>query len=402
MKYIQTHKFLNNSISVRTVLPFDIKRVTLLNLLVLMMQMKTEKYSTKSQIAIRLGQSYSFRYSVHLSGIGNQILLDQRFQYIQNGVLPKDFDSQNWIDIIDEFLYHTLIDQNSFDEAKFLLRERLSQLEDDPETYAMNLCLSLLSPTHTVSHSLYGSLDDLEQISFEDCVSLLQQIQQKPKKVFICGHADSKVLAYFSRINQLSDISRISNLYKESSKKVTRVFKSRSQSILCLAYSTNIDIDSDDHMAEVLAVSVLGQCTNNLLFRTIREQYSLCYSIYASLIHFDGIMTIQVGTSREHIDRVLELIDEQIELLRNACFSADLLECAKKEWIDSIRIQKDDPFGLINQAFREEFLKDSLPDSQKIAMINKVSIDQISLAASKFRQCSVAIVEGTSNEESGY
>lgn len=402
MKYIQTHKFLNNSISVRTVLPFDIKRVTLLNLLVLMMQMKTEKYPTKSQIAIRLGQSYSFRYSVHLSGIGNQILLDQRFQYIQNGVLPKDFDSQNWIDIIDEFLYHTLIDQNSFDESKFLLRERLSQLEDDPETYAMNLCLSLLSPTHTVSHSLYGSLDDLEQISFEDCVSLLQQIQQKPKKVFICGHADSKVLAYFSRINQLSDISRISNLYKESSKKVTRVFKSRSQSILCLAYSTNIDIDSDDHMAEVLAVSVLGQCTNNLLFRTIREQYSLCYSIYASLIHFDGIMTIQVGTSREHIDRVLELIDEQIELLRNACFSADLLECAKKEWIDSIRIQKDDPFGLINQAFREEFLKDSLSDSQKIAMINKVSIDQISLAASKFRQCSVAIVEGTSNEESGY
>lgn len=402
MKYIQTHKFLNNSISVRTVLPFDIKRVTLLNLLVLMMQMKTEKYPTKSQIAIRLGQSYSFRYSVHLSGIGNQILLDQRFQYIQNGVLPKDFDSQNWIDIIDEFLYHTLIDQNSFDESKFLLRERLSQLEDDPETYAMNLCLSLLSPTHTVSHSLYGSLDDLEQISFEDCVSLLQQIQQKPKKVFICGHADSKVLAYFSRINQLSDISRISNLYKESSKKVTRVFKSRSQSILCLAYSTNIDIDSDDHMAEVLAVSVLGQCTNNLLFRTIREQYSLCYSIYASLIHFDGIMTIQVGTSREHIDRVLVLIDEQIELLRNACFSVDLLECAKKEWIDSIRIQKDDPFGLINQAFREEFLKDSLSDSQKIAMINKVSIDQISLAASKFRQCSVAIVEGTSNEESGY
>lgn len=400
MKYIQTHKFLNNSISVRTVLPFDIKRVTLLNLLVLMMQMKTEKYPTKSQIAIRLGQSYSFRYSVHLSGIGNQILLDQRFQYIQNGVLPKDFDSQNWIDIIDEFLYHTLIDQNSFDESKFLLRERLSQLEDDPETYAMNLCLSLLSPTHTVSHSLYGSLDDLDQICFEDCVSLLQQIQQKPKKVFICGHADSKVLAYFSRINQLSDISRISNLYKESSKKVTRVFKSRSQSILCLAYSTNIDIDSDDHMAEVLAVSVLGQCTNNLLFRTIREQYSLCYSIYASLIHFDGIMTIQVGTSREHIDRVLELIDEQIELLRNACFSADLLECAKKEWIDSIRIQKDDPFGLINQAFREEFLKDSLSDSQKIAMINKVSIDQISLAASKFRQCSVAIVEGTSNEES--
>ena len=74
MKYIQTHKFLNNSISVRTVLPFDIKRVTLLNLLVLMMQMKTEKYPTKSQIAIRLGQSYSFRYSVHLSGIGNQIL----------------------------------------------------------------------------------------------------------------------------------------------------------------------------------------------------------------------------------------------------------------------------------------------------------------------------------------
>lgn len=402
MKYIQTHKFLNNSISVRTVLPFDIKRVTLLNLLVLMMQMKTEKYPTKSQIAIRLGQSYSFRYSVHLSGIGNQILLDQRFQYIQNGVLPKDFDSQNWIDIIDEFLYHTLIDQNSFDEAKFLLRERLSQLEDDPETYAMNLCLSLLNPTHTVSHSLYGSLDDLDQISFEACVSLLQQIQQKPKKVFICGYADSKVLAYFSRINQLSDISRISNLYKESSKKVTRVFKSRSQSILCLAYSTNIDIDSDDHMAEVLAVSVLGQCTNNLLFRTIREQYSLCYSIYASLIHFDGIMTIQVGTSREHIDRVLELIDEQIELLRNACFSADLLECAKKEWIDSIRIQKDDPFGLINQAFREEFLKDSLSDSQKIAMINKVSIDQISLAASKFRQCSVAIVEGTSNEESGY
>ena len=132
MNYIQTSKFLNNSISVRTILPFDFKRITMINLLVLMMQMKTEKFPSKNQIAIRFGQSYSFRYSVHLTGIGNQVLLDQRFQYLQNRALPHHIDSDTWIEIIDQFLFHVLMDTESFEEAKFLLRDRLCQLQDDP------------------------------------------------------------------------------------------------------------------------------------------------------------------------------------------------------------------------------------------------------------------------------
>ena len=400
MNYIQTSKFLNNSISVRTMLPFDFKCITMFNLLVLMMQMKTEKFPSKNQIAIRFGQLYSFRYSVHLTGIGNQVLLDQRFQYLRNCVLPDDFDSDNWIDLFDQFLFHVLMDTESFEEAKYLLRERLCQLQDDPETSAMSLCLSLLSPTHTVSHPLHGSLEDLESIQFEDCMTFLHQVQSAPKKIYICGQVDPKILTYFSRIEKSIALSRVSNLYQDSSYRETRIFKPRSQSILSLAYSTGIDVDSDDYMAEVLAVSILGQCTNNLLFRSIREQNSLCYSVYASLIHFDGIMTIQAGTSRDQISRVMELIDEQIEVLMKGIFPNELLECAKKEWIDSIRFQKDEPFGLINKAFREELLKDSLSDLSRIALINALSKEQICQAASMFKRCAVAIVEGTLNEES--
>ena len=400
MNYIQTSKFLNNSISVRTILPFNFKRITMLNLLVSMMQMKTEKFPSKNQIAIRFGQLYSFRYSAHLTGIGNQVLLDQRFQYLQNRALPHHIDSDHWIEIIDQFLFHVLMDTESFEEAKFLLRDRLCQLQDDPETSAMSLCFSLLSPTHTVSHPLHGSLEDFEHIKFEDCVSFLHQIQSAPKKIYICGQVDSQILSYFSKIEEFDKLSRTSNLYKEVTDTTTKVFKPRSQSILSLAYSTGIDVDSDDYMAEVLAVSILGQCTNNLLFRSIREQNSLCYSVYASLIHFDGIMTIQVGTSREHIDRVMELIDEQMDVLVKGIFPSELLECAKKEWVDSIRFQQDDPFGLINKAFREELLKDTFTDISRITLINALSKDQISHAASKFKRCAVAIVEGTLNEES--
>lgn len=88
--------------------------------------------------------------------------------------------------------------------------------------------------------------------------------------------------------------------------------------------------DDDDREALDVVNHVLGGGLSSRLFDVVREQRGLVYGIasFATSYADCGAWTISAGTSPHHVDEVLELVAEQLDLLRRDGITADELEIA--------------------------------------------------------------------------
>jgi predicted Zn-dependent peptidase len=88
--------------------------------------------------------------------------------------------------------------------------------------------------------------------------------------------------------------------------------------------------DDDDREALDVVNHVLGGGLSSRLFDVVREQRGLVYGIasFATSYADCGAWTISAGTSPHHVDEVLELVAEQLDLLRRHGITAEELEIA--------------------------------------------------------------------------
>ena len=159
-----------------------------------------------------------------------------------------------------------------------------------------------------------------------------------------------------------------------------------------------MDISSDDYEAQCLLCSVLGQSQKNLLFDEIREKNSLCYSISSSLIRFDGALLIHTGVNRKDVNKVLNLIETQMDRLLNMDYDDRYLEIAKMDFKNRIISGLDHPLSLIAQAFLDDLLHRDITTQQRIDRIMQVTKEDISRVALRMNLASVAIVAESKNE----
>lgn len=81
--------------------------------------------------------------------------------------------------------------------------------------------------------------------------------------------------------------------------------------------------------ARRLFANLLGGGPHARLFKEVRERRSLAYSIFASVDHHKGLLTIAAGLDEAAADTVEDLVRQEIDALGAGRFTADELQTAK-------------------------------------------------------------------------
>lgn len=398
MRFIKTDKFVDNSISIRMFLPFERKTITVTNLALRMLKRKTEAFPSLQHVALALNEAYSFRVSLHMTGLGNRLMIEYRFQYLQSQYCPTGLEDSTVLKIMDQFLFHPLVDVASFEECKAQYEDKLLRLQDDPDYLSSSQCLSLLDKGHTSSISIQGYQSDLETLSYQDVQKRIHKIMSLKKHVYVCGRPSQAVLSYLQSIDAPLEPVMSMHPYQGTEYRESFLQKEIAQTSLTMAFKTNITIKDKLSYPLVLLNSVLGQCPNNLLFDTIREKHSLCYAIHSSLIRYDGLLLVQTGLSKANFEQVKLLIQDQMQRIQSMDYSDELLENAKKDWIDSIRSIQDLPFSWMEQVFSDDYLHQTASIAQRISKIQRIKKEDIALAAHHLSLCALALVEENDEE----
>lgn len=393
MNYISSNKFSDVSVAIRTQLPLERSTITAYNILVYMLKTKTELFKTKQALISNLNEAYGMKLACGLSSYGADLILTTRIQYIRSDWIEEEDYIHKVKEITDQVLFHSVLDEASFEEAKYLYRNKLTRILDDPDGLAIYTCLTTLNTNHEISIPIQGSLDDLDQLTLQDIQNVYSAYLKADKHIFVCGCLDEEMKTYLERMDSSSKLNSTRSLLPILDYQEEIIEKNISQSSLALVYATSTDILSEDYYKMFVMNSLLGQSPTSLLFEEVREKHSLCYSISSYLIQFDGALIITLGTNKENIEKAIDLINQQIQRIIDLDFDPELLNTAKKDCIDSLIVAQDYPFSQIDQRFMDVLLSRDTDRDKKIKNIQKVSLEDVSAAAKKLKKISSVIVK---------
>lgn len=393
MNYISSNKFSDVSVAIRTQLPLERSTITAYNILVYMLKTKTELFKTKQALISNLNEAYGMKLACGLSSYGADLILTTRIQYIRSDWIEEEDYIHKVKEITDQVLFHSVLDEASFEEAKYLYRNKLTRILDDPDGLAIYTCLTTLNTNHEISIPIQGSLDDLDQLTLQDIQNVYSAYLKADKHILVCGCLDEEMKTYLERMDSSSKLNSTRSLLPILDYQEEIIEKNISQSSIALVYATSTDILSEDYYKMFVMNSLLGQNPTSLLFEEVREKHSLCYSISSYLIQFDGALIITLGTNKENIEKAIDLINQQIQRIIDLDFDPELLNTAKKDCIDSLIVAQDYPFSQIDQRFMDVLLSRDTDRDKKIKNIQKVSLEDVSAAAKKLKKISSVIVK---------
>lgn len=393
MNYISSNKFSDVSVAIRTQLPLERSTITAYNILVYMLKTKTELFKTKQALISNLNEAYGMKLACGLSSYGADLILTTRIQYIRSDWIEEEDYIHKVKEITDQVLFHSVLDEASFEEAKYLYRNKLTRILDDPDGLAIYTCLTTLNTNHEISIPIQGSLDDLDQLTLQDIQNVYSAYLKADKHIFVCGCLDEEMKTYLERMGSSSKLNSTRSLLPILDYQEEIIEKNISQSSIALVYATSTDILSEDYYKMFVMNSLLGQSPTSLLFEEVREKHSLCYSISSYLIQFDGALIITLGTNKENIEKAIDLINQQIQRIIDLDFDPELLNTAKKDCIDSLIVAQDYPFSQIDQRFMDVLLSRDTDRDKKIKNIQKVCLEDVSAAAKKLKKISSVIVK---------
>jgi predicted Zn-dependent peptidase len=138
-------------------------------------------------------------------------------------------------------------------------------------------------------------------------------------------------------------------------------------------------IPYEDELFEALTVGnvILGGSPNSKLFREVREKYSLAYYANSILFKHKSIIIIDSGVDFRNMQRALNLTNDQIKKLKEADFTDNELNLAKKEIITSLRAIVDSNHSIASHELDNILTNKSESIDVKINKINAVKKEEV-------------------------
>ncbi|MBP6062425.1 MAG: insulinase family protein [Fusobacteriaceae bacterium] len=235
----------------------------------------------------------------------------------------------------DMFLNSTFTEENLEKERNVILEE-IKMYEDIPEdtVHDLNLRFAL---NNEYGNVVLGTEKSLKSITREKFLNYFNS-RYVPENIgiAIAGNFDKELLIDF-----LEKSFGTMNKEKKDSIEIGTFSHNKGENVVkrdCnqvhLCFNTmGLSVNDDDRYAMAILSNTLGENMSSRLFQKIREERGLAYSIYSYTTNFTegGLYTIYAGTSKESYKEVINLIKEELNLVKVEGIDAKELQRAQNQ-----------------------------------------------------------------------
>ncbi len=399
---IKTDKFKTTNIEV--IFEREIKKedITITNFLSSILTFTTKKYNTKLKYAKKMESLYAARLFANSYRLGSNFNVDFNMQilndkYAENGLLNES------LEFLKEVLFNPNVTDGKFDEVSFniIKNDESSQIErfkEDTRRYATLRCCELTDDKAPFSYNLKGYMEDLNKITSENLYSYYNKfIESSNVDIFIIGNIEIEEVEkmieekfQFTNKNQESKYPLLPTLNNRKKRKEIIETDNTNQSKLAITCRIESMTDKERNYVLNLYNSILGGSTDSKFFKNIREKYSLCYYATTGANKLDNILLISSGITKENYNKMLILIDKEMDDIKKGYITEDELINAKKYYLSGLEEIEDSPNQIIASYYAIDKLKaDSIEERKEkikditkeeiVALANKIYIDTVYL-----------------------
>lgn len=394
-----TDKYKDVTLVARLRIPLTKTNATLAALYLVLVEDRNVYYPSKAAMLVAKDALYGCTFGSEVVGYHDHMVLQIASKVIDvRFVEQADLYVQHYAWFL-KMIEAPLVNEATLKEAKQVVKDRLLRDFDQPSKYAQIRAFESLGADVVLAINLDGDLKSLETITLEDVVDFVTYLKDEAQKMkYVVGYEPGHQLRSAYQLHDLTTTSQRLRIQPFTSAPLTPVEESKNinQTQLLKLYQTNIAIDHPLFMANRLAIIMLGQLPTSYLFTEIREKRSLCYSIFAQYIAFDGICVVKTGIEATNVEVVSALIDAQIKALEAG--DVALLQQAKVMLINAIHNSEDNIASYVNLHYSGLLIGEPFDIETTIQNIKAVNLDDIKHAVQQWQPLLMYTLVGEAHE----
>ena len=284
--------------------------------------------------------------------------------------------------VIADMVTNPRLCETDIETEKGIIAEEIAMYEDSPEDLCMDLFYEHVWPDSAFGRNILGTRTSVAATRLDSLCTHLQRYYRPSRMVVsFCGNFDTdRALAlceeYFGTVQDAPDELCPAEIRYQPA--VHLLEKDIEQNQVILGFP-GVSADDERKYAVQLFSTLLGGASSSRLFRRIREELGLVYSIDSFHVpHLTGgLFGIAMGVSPDAQEQALA---ESCKILQsfNAGVSEDELARAKEQAIAGMIMSFESSAARVSHAGRSELLHGRIhSEDEIIANIRAVTLDEL-------------------------
>lgn len=295
------------------------------------------------------------------------------------------------LDVLSDMVLHPSFPEEEVEKEKKVVIEEMKMYRDSPDDYLFEEFSSKMFEGHALGRPILGSEETVTSFTRDD---LYQYMADRYKAsnllVAVAGHVDHDkvvevVKSYFGQLegDQVQNGKQPIEDLKPEKLELTKAIE---QTHYILG-RRGLNFDHPDKYLLLLANTVLGGGMSSRLHQNVREKYGYCYSIqtFNQSYSDSGIWGVYVGTDKEYVEHVHELVVAELDKIRNEVIPAKELEEAKSQLKGKLLLSQENTSNRMMRLAKSELYFDRFVTLDELEEnIEEVTAEQIQAFAKDF------------------
>lgn len=387
---IKTNKFKNCHMEITFYDNVKKEELGIRNFLVDMLCHSSKNYPKRKDIVIKLEELYqSFFYSVS-SKVGNMMMSTFSYDFINPSYVNDKKYLENVLKFPFEIIENPNVVDDAFDERSFnIIKKRIlsdiDSIKENPTNYAFRRALINMDKDSITSSSVLGTKDEVESITPESLYKYYDKFFNNSLcNIYIIGNLDMEEVvsiiqnSFHNHCIKNHQIIPFVDNKKRRKELIVEEESNFGQTNLVMGFNLGDLTKEELYYTLTLFDEILcNGGLNSKIYKYLREENQLCYSVSSILSKYDNLYYIYVSLDAKNVDLAIKLIKKAVKEMAKGKITEEEFSCSQKQLLNSLKIVLDNQSSLINNYTFHSIvgtpLFDELKENYKIATQKSVS-----------------------------
>lgn len=365
-----------------------------------------KKYPRKKDLITRFEELYKIVIYASTMRVGNVIDLHVSLDFIN----PEYIEDEGYIEDVIKTLFEVTLNPNvcndefdlkTFNIVKERLRREINSLKENPVKQSIKEAIKTMDSNSPTSYEILGTIEELENITPAKLYNAYKSLRKNFKvDVFLIGNLDmdnvaSLIKKYFKNRYIVSDNFEVMVDNKETKKVKVKAMKSDN-------IQTNLVMLFNLKNLSELEKNITLNCFNYLygsggltskLYKSIREENSLCYAINSMYLKYDKLLMVQISLDNCNVKKAISLVKKELKNMQNGNFSEEEVRDAINNMVISLDMSLDNNIAILNNYVFNIY--DKLPSiEERKEYFKKLTKEDIVNVSKKVKLNTIFTLEG--------
>lgn len=264
------------------------------------------------------------------------------------------------LDVLSDMVLNPVFPEEEVENEKKVVIEEMKMYRDSPDDYLFEEFSTKMFEGHNLGRPVIGFEETVSSFTRQDLFDYMKE-RYFPANllVSVAGNVDHEevvklVSSYFSELEAVENGDEDQPLtpFTKQELKLTKAIEQTHY----VYGRRGMYHDHEDRYKLLLANTVLGGGMSSRLHQNVREKYGYCYSIqtFNQAYTDSGIWGVYVGTDKEYVDHVRELIIKELQKMQDEPVPQKELEEAKSQLKGKLLLSQENTSNRMTRLAKSE------------------------------------------------